>query len=80
MLNHYLDVEWLREAYHRLRKDSAPGVDGQTVSQYGQHFPNPRLSASRRRKHGRACPRALVFRATAQNPRPDRQEDHNLLI
>ena len=31
-LNHYLDVEWLREAYHRVRRDSAPGVDGQRVS------------------------------------------------
>jgi RNA-directed DNA polymerase len=37
-LNHYLDVEWLTEAYHRVRWDSAPGVDGQTVSQYGQNL------------------------------------------
>jgi RNA-directed DNA polymerase len=35
-LNHYLDVDWLREAYRRLRKDSAPGYDGQTVADYGQ--------------------------------------------
>jgi RNA-directed DNA polymerase len=35
-LNHYLDVDWLREAYRRLRKDSAPGYDGQTVAAYGQ--------------------------------------------
>jgi len=34
-LNHYLDVEWLREAYHQVRQDSAQGVDGQTVGQYG---------------------------------------------
>jgi len=37
-LNHYLDVEWLTEAYHRVRRDSAPGVDGQRVSDYGQHL------------------------------------------
>ncbi|HAM50248.1 MAG TPA: hypothetical protein DCP92_05970 [Nitrospiraceae bacterium] len=30
-LNHYLDVDWLKEAYRRLRKGSAPGCDGQTV-------------------------------------------------
>ena len=37
-LNHYLDVEWLTEAYHRVRRSSAPGVDGQSVSDYGQHL------------------------------------------
>lgn len=37
-LNHYLDVEWLTEAYHRVRRGSAPGVDGQSVSDYGQHL------------------------------------------
>jgi hypothetical protein len=35
-LHHYLDVDWFREAYRRLRKDSAPGYDGQTVADYGQ--------------------------------------------
>ena len=35
-LNHYLDADWLGEAYHRLRKDSAPGQDGQTVADYGK--------------------------------------------
>lgn len=34
-VNHYLDLDWLREAYRGLRKDSAPGQDGQTVSDYG---------------------------------------------
>ena len=29
-LNHYLDIPWLIEAYHRTRRDGAPGVDGQT--------------------------------------------------
>ena len=27
-LHHYLDLEWLRVAYTRVRKDGAPGVDG----------------------------------------------------
>jgi RNA-directed DNA polymerase len=34
-LNHYLDLGWLVEAYHRTRKDAAPGVDGQTAQDYG---------------------------------------------
>ena len=37
-LNHYLEVEWLTEAYHRVRRDSAPGVDGQSVRDYGKHL------------------------------------------
>ena len=34
-LGHHLDLNWLGEAYRRLRKDAAPGVDGQTVVEYG---------------------------------------------
>lgn len=35
-LAHHIDVEWLREAYRRTRKDGAVGVDGQTAQQYEQ--------------------------------------------
>ncbi|HVZ94780.1 MAG TPA: group II intron reverse transcriptase/maturase [Phycisphaerales bacterium] len=33
-LHHAVDVEWLREAYRRTRKDAAAGVDGQTAKEY----------------------------------------------
>ena len=33
-LNHHLDLPWLREAYRRMRKDGAVGVDGQTAADY----------------------------------------------
>ena len=33
-LSHHIDVEWLREAFRRTRKDGAVGVDGQTWSDY----------------------------------------------
>lgn len=33
-LAHHIDVEWLREAYRRTRKTGAPGIDGQTASEY----------------------------------------------
>ena len=33
-LAHHIDVEWLREAYRRTRKDGAVGVDGQTAEEY----------------------------------------------
>jgi group II intron reverse transcriptase/maturase len=33
-LAHHIDVDWLREAYDRTRKDGAPGIDGQTAVEY----------------------------------------------
>ena len=35
-LIHRMDVDFLREAYHRLRKDSAAGLSGITVKDYGK--------------------------------------------
>jgi retron-type reverse transcriptase len=35
-LNHYLDVDWLKAAYERVKPDSAPGVDGQSWADYGK--------------------------------------------
>ena len=37
-LSHHLDLNWLSEAYRRVRKDAAPGVDGQTVAEYGENL------------------------------------------
>jgi site-specific DNA recombinase len=33
-LNHYIDLDWLQEAYDRTRKDGAVGVDGMTAAEY----------------------------------------------
>jgi RNA-directed DNA polymerase len=32
-LAHHIDLEWLREAHRRVRKDGATGVDGQTADE-----------------------------------------------
>jgi group II intron reverse transcriptase/maturase len=37
-LAHHIDLEWLREAYRRTRKDGAPGIDGQSAEQYGERL------------------------------------------
>ncbi len=37
-LNHYLDLDWLREAFYRTRKNGAPGVDGQTWADYAENL------------------------------------------
>jgi group II intron reverse transcriptase/maturase len=33
-LAHHIDVEWLKEAFRRTRKNAAAGVDGQTAAEY----------------------------------------------
>ena len=33
-LAYRIDVEWLKEAYVRTRKDGAEGVDGKTAEEY----------------------------------------------
>ena len=37
-LIHRIDVEFLREAYYRLRKDGAPGLSGITAKEYGKEL------------------------------------------
>src|ERR1700730_14622845 len=37
-LNHYLNMDWMKEAYRRTRRESAPGVDGQTMEEYGKEL------------------------------------------
>ncbi len=51
-LNHYLDLDWLREAFHRTRKDGAPGVDGQTWAGYAENLEENLLSLLDRAKSG----------------------------
>ncbi len=51
-LHHYLDVDWLHEAYRRLRKDSVPGYDGQTVADYGKDLETNLQSLLDRAKSG----------------------------
>ena len=37
-LGHHLDLNWLSAAYRKLRVSAAPGVDGQTVANYGENL------------------------------------------
>lgn len=52
-LAHYIDVNWLHEAYRRTRKDGAPGVDGQSAEQYAEHLEENLQSLLDRAKSGR---------------------------
>lgn len=51
-LNHYLDIDWLREAFRRTRKDGAPGVDGRTWRDYEAHLEENLRSLRDRAKSG----------------------------
>jgi group II intron reverse transcriptase/maturase len=37
-LAHHIDIEFLREAYRRTRKDGAVGVDGETAASYAENL------------------------------------------
>ena len=52
-LAHHIDVDWLREAYRRTRKDGAKGVDGQSAEQYSERLEDNLRDLLDRAKSGR---------------------------
>jgi group II intron reverse transcriptase/maturase len=52
-LSHHIDIEWMREAYRRTRKDGAAGVDGQTAAEYEANLEGNLQSLLDRAKSGR---------------------------
>ena len=68
LLHHVYDVDTLREAYFGLKRDAAPGVDGETWRAYGEQLEGNLLDLSGRLRRGayRAKPvrRVLI-------PKPD---------
>lgn len=73
-LAHHIDIELLREAYRRTRKDGAPGVDGQTAEEYETKLEDNLLSLLDRFKSGRyqAPPvrRAYILKGDGVKTRP----------
>jgi RNA-directed DNA polymerase len=51
-LAHHIDLDWMREAYRRTRKDGAPGVDRQTAEQYAEQLEDNLRSLLERAKAG----------------------------
>jgi group II intron reverse transcriptase/maturase len=51
-LAHHIDVNWVREAYRRTRKDGARGVDGQSAEQYAGQLEDNLRSLLERAKSG----------------------------
>ncbi len=73
-LAHYIDLDWLREAYRRTRKDGAAGVDGQTAAGYEEHLEAnlSRLLDRFKSGHYRAPPvkRVYIPKADGKRRRP----------
>jgi group II intron reverse transcriptase/maturase len=51
-LAHHIDVEWLKEAHRRTRKDGATGVDGISAAEYERDLENNLRSLHERAKAG----------------------------
>jgi len=51
-IHHVIDIDWLREAYRRTRKDGAVGVDGQSGAQYARDLEKNLQSLLGRLKSG----------------------------
>ena len=51
-LAHHIDLEWLKEAYRRTRKDGAVGIDGQTAQDYAADLEDNLPSLLERAKSG----------------------------
>jgi group II intron reverse transcriptase/maturase len=51
-LAHHMDLEWLREAFRRTRKDGAVGVDGQMAAEYAANLEDNLQSLLDRAKSG----------------------------
>ncbi len=63
LMHHIYNLSVLREAYYGLKRDAAPGVDGETWRQYGEQLESnlADLSARLRRGAYRAKPVRRVF-------------------
>ncbi|HTP56819.1 MAG TPA: group II intron reverse transcriptase/maturase [Candidatus Paceibacterota bacterium] len=63
LLHHIYNLDTLRSAYHRLKREAAPGVDGETWRQYGEDLEGHLQDLAVRLKHGayRAKPVRRVY-------------------
>lgn len=73
-LAHHIDVEFLKQAYQRTRKDGATGIDNQTAEQYGENLTENLTRLHDRLKKGeyKAPPvrRAYIPKADRRKKRP----------
>ena len=73
-LAYHIDIDWLKEAYRRTRKDGAPGIDGETGADYGEDLELRLQSLLDRAKSGRyrapAVRRVYIPKGDGKERRP----------
>jgi group II intron reverse transcriptase/maturase len=71
-LAHLVDVDFLKEAYRRTRKDTSPGVDGVTAEEYAEDLDSNLEALHERLKRGRykAPPVKRVWLKQGEKRRP----------
>ena len=77
-LHHYMDVDWLKEAYRRLDRQSAPGIDGQSAEQYGEELESnlrDLLNRAKRQNLSRAAGATRVGSERRERVSSDRDAD-----
>jgi len=52
-LSHHMDLNWMHEAYRRVSRKAAPGVDAQTWAEYGENLTENLKDLLNRAKSGR---------------------------
>lgn len=74
LLSHHIDMEWMREAWRRTRKDGAAGVVNQTAEMYEQGLEDNLQSLLERFHTGvyRAPPVKRVYIVKADGKSPPR--------
>lgn len=71
-LNHHMELNWMAEAYRGVRRNAAPGIDGQTVAEYRENLVENLRGLQTRAKDGsyRAPPVRRVY--VPKNEKEDR--------
>jgi len=62
LMHHIYDMSTLREAYYGLKRDAAPGVDGETWRQYGESLESNLADLSGRLRRGAYRAKAVLRR------------------
>ncbi|MCA1600964.1 MAG: group II intron reverse transcriptase/maturase [Acidobacteria bacterium] len=62
LMHHIYDLSMLREAYYGLKRDAAPGVDGETWRQYGEKLESNLAELSARLRRGAYRAQAVLRR------------------
>jgi RNA-directed DNA polymerase len=71
-LNHHMDLNWMGEAYRSVRGNAAPGIDGQTVAQYGANLVENLRDLQERAKSGSYRAPAVRRAYVPKNEKEDR--------